>query len=113
MTGNIFSERLSALRNGRPRRLICEELKVRAGTLAAYESGIREPNLDTLKMICEFFHVSADYLLGLSDSKTITVNGSQNVVSSPAGTVNACCASCSLAAANDRLTKIVAKLTQA
>ncbi len=29
-----------------------------------YELGIREPSLDTLVKICDFFNVPADYLLG-------------------------------------------------
>ena len=32
-----------------------------------YETGIREPSLDTLKLICQILEVSADYLLGLTD----------------------------------------------
>ena len=34
-----------------------------------YEAGIREPSLDTLKLICQVLDVSADYLLGLTDSE--------------------------------------------
>ena len=32
-----------------------------------YETGIREPSLETLKKICQVLDVSADYLLGLTD----------------------------------------------
>lgn len=32
-----------------------------------YETGIREPSLETLTKICLLFEVSADYLLGLTD----------------------------------------------
>ena len=32
-----------------------------------YEWGDREPSLDVLKKLCDFFDVSADYLIGRSD----------------------------------------------
>lgn len=34
---------------------------------AGYEQGYREPSFDILKKIAQYFDVSADYLLGLSD----------------------------------------------
>lgn len=37
MTDNTFAERLTALRNGRSRRVVCEELKVRAGTAVFFK----------------------------------------------------------------------------
>lgn len=33
-----------------------------------YEAGIREPSIEILKKICDFFDVSADYLIGRTDS---------------------------------------------
>ena len=36
-------------------------------SVSAYEKGIREPSLDILKAIADFFGVSTDYLLGKSD----------------------------------------------
>lgn len=36
-------------------------------SVSAYEKGIREPSLDILKTIADFFGVSTDYLLGKSD----------------------------------------------
>jgi transcriptional regulator with XRE-family HTH domain len=36
-------------------------------SISAWERGINEPNLDCLKIICKYFNVSSDYLLGLSD----------------------------------------------
>ena len=36
--------------------------------IANYEADIREPSLDVLKKLCDFFEVSADYLIGRSDS---------------------------------------------
>lgn len=36
-------------------------------SVSAYEKGIREPSLDILKTIADFFGVSTDYILGKSD----------------------------------------------
>lgn len=36
-------------------------------SVSAYEKGIREPSLDILKAIADFFGVSVDYILGKSD----------------------------------------------
>lgn len=33
-----------------------------------YEKGIREPSLTVFKKICTLFNVSADYLLGITDT---------------------------------------------
>lgn len=32
-----------------------------------YEQSAREPSLETLRQICDFFDVSADYLIGRTD----------------------------------------------
>lgn len=42
------------------------EVNVRAYNY--YEQAMREPSLETLKRICDYFDVSADYLLGRTDS---------------------------------------------
>lgn len=33
-------------------------------TLSGYESGRAEPNLNTLKLLCDLYKVSADWILG-------------------------------------------------
>lgn len=33
-----------------------------------YEAGLREPSIECLKKLCDLFEVSADYLIGRSDS---------------------------------------------
>lgn len=45
---------------------VAEILDISASHYGHFETGIREPSLSTLRRICELFHVSADYLLGLS-----------------------------------------------
>lgn len=35
--------------------------------LASWEQGLSEPNVNDLRLLCEIFECSADYLLGLSD----------------------------------------------
>lgn len=42
-------------------------LGVTQQTVSAYESGDREPDLETLNKIADFFDVSVDYLLGRTD----------------------------------------------
>lgn len=44
-------------------------LNVSQSTVSAYEVGERTPDLETLIAIAQFFGVSLDYLVGLSDMK--------------------------------------------
>lgn len=46
------------------------ELGCEAGVLAAYEREIRTPKLDTIARFAQFYGVSTDYLLGLSEYET-------------------------------------------
>lgn len=39
------------------------------GTIAMWETGKREPDIDTLIRIADYFNVSVDYLLGKSENK--------------------------------------------
>lgn len=43
-------------------------LNVPLTTYANYEQGTREPSLEMLNSLCTVFDVSADYLIGRSDS---------------------------------------------
>lgn len=65
----LLSQRLKELRLQRD--LTQEELALRLpinrGTYAHYELGKRQPDLETLIRIAQFYDVSTDYLLGLTD----------------------------------------------
>ena len=37
-------------------------------TISYYENGKREPSIEELKRIADYFNVSVDYLLGLTDN---------------------------------------------
>ena len=65
----IFSKRLKELRKsaGYSQQQTAERLKIRQQSYARYESGVGEPNLETVAEIAKLFEVSTDYLLGLSD----------------------------------------------
>lgn len=66
---NNFALNLKTLRSeaGYSQQKLAELLGVRRSAIANYESGIREPSLDTLIAICKIFEVSTDFILGLSD----------------------------------------------
>lgn len=67
----MIGERLKKLRN--ERNLTQEEAAKRLGivrsTYSNYESGKREPDFDTTKLLANFFEVSVDYLLGKTESR--------------------------------------------
>jgi len=44
-------------------------LNLKSSAISKYEKGLTQPNLSTLIKMAEIFHVSADYLLGLSSIK--------------------------------------------
>ncbi len=48
---------------------VSTELGLSRNMIGAYERGEREPSLEVLKKISQFFNVSTDYLLEISDEK--------------------------------------------
>lgn len=48
---------------------LANELNVSQAMISKYELGISEPDISTIRRIAEFFGVSADYLLEISDEK--------------------------------------------
>ena len=61
-----FSRTLSMLRReqGLSQRKVAAELGISQALLSHYENGIREPGLQFVTKVCDYYHVSADYLLG-------------------------------------------------
>lgn len=49
---------------------LSKNLNINRATYAHYETGRREPDIETLKLLADYFNVSVDYLLGNSDIKT-------------------------------------------
>lgn len=66
--GNL-PEKLKELRKekGISQKEVSAALGLTRNAFTNYENGYREPSLETLKKICRYFEVSADYLLGLKD----------------------------------------------
>ena len=66
----MLSERLKEQRNekGYTLKYVAEQLNVTIRSICRYESGEREPSIDMLKKLCDFYDVSADYLIGRTDS---------------------------------------------
>ena len=48
---------------------LAEKLNVSQSAIASWESGRREPPIETLRKIADLFNVSLDYLLGKSEYK--------------------------------------------
>ncbi|WP_198041850.1 helix-turn-helix domain-containing protein [Paenibacillus larvae] len=65
-----LSERLQYLKETRYllQRDIASHTGISLRAYRYYESGQRRPDTDTLIKLCNYFDVSADYLLGLSDN---------------------------------------------
>lgn len=69
---SYFSERLKATRQEQKltQKNLAEYLKIQERAYQNYEYGNREPSLDTLIKIADYFNVSLDYLVGRSDDPT-------------------------------------------
>lgn len=66
-----FPKTLSALRREKniSQRKAAADLGISQALLSHYENGIREPGLAFVTRVCDFYHVSADFLLGRSASR--------------------------------------------
>ena len=62
----MFAQRLKQLRKGMGLTQIqlAQEFRVSNGAVGMWETGKREPDFATIHRLAEFFHVSADNLLG-------------------------------------------------
>jgi transcriptional regulator with XRE-family HTH domain len=69
MKENIFGLKLKELRVEQElsQRKLGNILGVCNQTVSSWENGSREPDLDTLRTISQYFEVSVDFLLGLKD----------------------------------------------
>ena len=67
-----FHEVLSDLRyrSGKRQRQVAADLGISQALLSHYENGTREPGLAFLVRACDYYGVSADYLLGRTQTKT-------------------------------------------
>ena len=70
--GDKFNENLRNAREhkGISQKDMAEYIGVAKSTYSLYESGNREPNVNTIKKIADCLNVSADTLLGLNDELT-------------------------------------------
>lgn len=80
-----FSRTLSLLRRekGASQRQAAEALGISQGLLSHYENGLREPGLAFVARACDYYNVSADYLLG----RTLTRDGA--AITDPEGLYDA------------------------
>ena len=78
-----FASRLSQLRSERQmsQTQLAARLQITQGLLSHYENGRREPGLAFIVQVCQFFDISADYLLGLSDTpRTLSEPGREEIL---------------------------------
>ena len=68
---NAFHQILGELRKARrvSQRAVAAELYISQALLSHYENGIREPGLDFVNRACNYYGVTADYLLGRTDGE--------------------------------------------
>ena len=56
-------------------RALGQKVNMSSSRLSQYETGKREPKLDTWQKLADFFNVPVDYLIGISkDGSTLTID---------------------------------------
>lgn len=81
-----FSKTLAMLRKERgiSQRKAAGELGISQALLSHYENGIREPGLSFVTKVCDYYHVSADYLLGRTLARDGTTIAAEDIYDSSA-----------------------------
>ncbi|MBR1975059.1 MAG: helix-turn-helix transcriptional regulator [Clostridia bacterium] len=64
-----FGEKIKELRKSKnlTQKELAEKIGQAQSTIVYWEQNKQEPTISALKNMCEFFEVSADYLLGLTE----------------------------------------------
>ena len=73
----MLAERIKHLREQRPMTQVdlAKYLGVTRSGVSAWEMGISVPSTSLVADIARFFHVSADYLLGIQQTSSLDVSG--------------------------------------
>lgn len=76
MTQMTLGERLKALRSERGVSLgkLEKAVNITASTLGDYENDNKNPSIERLKRLAEFYGVSLDYLAGLSEARSVNIS---------------------------------------
>lgn len=72
LSDDVFPNRLIELRQnkGLKRQELANDLGISRAGLEYYEKGSRKPNIDILLKLADYYGVTCDYLLGLTDIPT-------------------------------------------
>ena len=54
---------------------VADRIGLAISAVSSYESGTRYPSYDVLVKLARIFHVSTDYLLGMTDTRNIDITG--------------------------------------
>lgn len=74
---DLLGNRLKMLRQLRnlTQEQVASVIGVTAKAISSYESGLRQPSFDVLLSLASYYHVSTDYLLGVSADYVINAKG--------------------------------------
>lgn len=72
-----MGEKLKSLRIEKKltQKQVADRLGLAISAVSSYESGTRYPSYDALIRLSHIFHVSTDYLLGMTDKRNVDVTG--------------------------------------
>lgn len=72
-----MGEKLKSLRIEKKltQKQVAERIGLAISAVSSYESGSRYPSYDALVRLARIFHVSTDYLLGITEKRNIDVTG--------------------------------------
>lgn len=76
IVNEVLIERLNLLKNekGVSLDVLEEAAGVSSGSMSKYMSGIHLPNSEVIRKLAQYWGVSADYLLGSSESRNVGVS---------------------------------------
>ena len=72
-----MGDKLKSLRTKKKltQKQVSDMIGLAVSAVSSYESGSRYPSYDVLIKLARIFHVSTDYLLGMTDKRNIDVTG--------------------------------------
>lgn len=72
-----MGEKLKALRleKNLTQKQVADRIGLAISAVSSYESGMRYPSYEALIKLARIFHVSTDYLIGMTDTRNIDVGG--------------------------------------